>query len=157
MARRRGMGFGEHDVDRIAEEVLALDAGGTCQRLVLPLVGEDEVDVPEGQRGQRLLGLGLDQLTAEIGRIPRERAHGRYGEMEGGGLKRRDPPPSRNPAGRGGELGLCALGALEQCAGVTDEHQRGVGQPDASSGTLEERHARLALEHRELLARPPTA
>jgi hypothetical protein len=31
--------------------------------LVLPLVAQDEVDVPQRQRRQRLLGFGLDQLS----------------------------------------------------------------------------------------------
>ena len=34
---------------------------------------------------------------------------------------------------------------------MTDQDERGVGQPDASSGGLQQRHARLALEHGELL------
>ena len=34
---------------------------------------------------------------------------------------------------------------------MADEHERGVGQADAAAGPLEQRHARLALEHRELL------
>ena len=36
-------------------------------------------------------------------------------------------------------------------SGVADEHERGVGQPHAAPGRLEQRHARLALEHGELL------
>jgi hypothetical protein len=34
---------------------------------------------------------------------------------------------------------------------VPYEHERGVGQPHAAAGALEQRDAGLALEHRELL------
>ena len=34
---------------------------------------------------------------------------------------------------------------------MRDEHQRGVGEPQAPPGGLEQRRARLALEHAELL------
>ena len=60
------------------------------------------------------------------------------------------PRPATMPGGRG-EVGLGERRALEQRVGVPDEHQRGVGQPHAAAGALEQRHAGLALEHRELL------
>src|SRR4029077_16492053 len=41
---------------------------------------------------------------------------------------------------------------LEQRVGMLDEDERGVGQADAAARTLEQRHAGLALEDRELLA-----
>jgi hypothetical protein len=34
---------------------------------------------------------------------------------------------------------------------MAHEHDRRIGQADPSAGPLEQRHARLALEHRELL------
>ena len=54
-------------------------------------------------------------------------------------------------AGRGGEVGLGERGALEQRVGVLDERERRVGQAHAAAGALEQRHAGLALEHRQLL------
>ena len=55
-------------------------------------------------------------------------------------------------AGRGrGEVGLRALGAGQQALCVLDEHERRVGQPHAAAGRLEQRGARLALEHLQLL------
>ena len=54
-------------------------------------------------------------------------------------------------AGRGGEVGLGERGALQQRVGVPDERQRRVGQPHPAPGALEQRHARLALEDRQLL------
>jgi hypothetical protein len=88
------------------QEVLADDAGWTRKRPVLPLVGEDEVDVPERERRQRLLGLGLDQLAAEAGCLPCKRLHRRHGDVERGGLEGCDPPPPRDAAPRRGQLGL---------------------------------------------------
>ena len=44
-----------------------------------------------------------------------------------------------------------AIAAREQCLGVADEHERGVGKPQRAAGLLQQRDAGLALEHRELL------
>ena len=41
--------------------------------------------------------------------------------------------------------------ALQQRLGVVDQHERGVGQAHPSPRALQQRHAGLALEHRELL------
>jgi drug/metabolite transporter (DMT)-like permease len=57
---RRRMVCREHEVHGVAPQVLAVDARGPRERLVLPLVGQDEIDVPESEHGQRLLGLRLD-------------------------------------------------------------------------------------------------
>ena len=63
----------------------------------------------------------------------------------------RDPAAPGDAAGGGGQVGLGELGALEQRAGVADEHERRVGQPHAAAGRLEQRQPGLALEHGELL------
>ena len=57
---------------------------------MLPLVAEDEVEVAERQRGQRVLGLGLDELAAQPRRVARERLDRRQGEVEGHRLEGRD-------------------------------------------------------------------
>ena len=148
---RRRVVLGQDEVDRVAAQVLAVDAGGSRERLVLPLVGQDQVDVPERERGQRLLGLGLDELAAQVGRLSRERLHRRHGEVEGTDWNEAMRPLPGDPARGRRQLGLGELGPLEQRAGVTDQDERRVGQPNASPGPLEQRHARLAFEHRELL------
>ena len=106
---------------------------------------------PERQRGQRLLGLGLHQLAAQIGRGARERLDGRDGEAQRDGLERGDPPAAGDPARRRRELGLRELRPLEQRAGVADQHERRVRQAHAAARPLEQRDPRLALEHGELL------
>ena len=133
------------------EQFVALQARGQPPRLVLPLVAEHEVDVAERQRGQRLLGLGLDQLAAQPRRVARERLDRRQREAQRDGLERGDPPASRDGAGGRGEVRLGERRALEQRIGVADEHERRVGQAHAAAGALEQAHAGLALEHRELL------
>jgi hypothetical protein len=141
----------QDEVDRVRVEVLAVDARRPRARLVLPLVGEHDVDVPERQRGQRLLRLGLDELAAQAGRGARERLHRGRGDADRDRLERRDPGQPRDaPRGRR-QLRLRDGGALEQRLGVVDEDDRRVGQAHAAAGALEQRHARLALEHRELL------
>ena len=125
---------------------------GQRARLVLPLVAEHEVDVAERERGQRLLGLGLDQLAAQPRRVARERLHRRQRRAAARptGTPRCAPGRRRVPAAAARSASASA-GALEQRVGVLDQHERGVGQPHAAAGALEQRHAGLALEHRELL------
>ena len=142
---------GQDEMDRVAVEVLAVDARRARARLVLPLVGQHEVDVPERQRGQRLLGLGLDELAAQAGRRAGERLHRRRRDADRHRLEGGDARQPGDAAGGCGELGLGELGALEQDLGVADEDDRGVGQAHAAACPLQQRHARLALEHRELL------
>jgi drug/metabolite transporter (DMT)-like permease len=142
---------GQDEPDRVVPEVLAVDAGGSRERLVLPLVGEHEIDVSERERRQRLLGFGFDELAAEVGRVARELLHRRHGEVERDRLEGGDPPRAGDPARSRRQLGLGELGALEQRICVTYQDECGVGQPDASPGRLEQRHSRLALEHGELL------
>ena len=60
------------------------------------------------------------------------------------------PRPVTVPGG-GGQVGLGERGALEQRLGVLDQHERRIGQAHAAAGPLQQRHAGLALEHRELL------
>jgi hypothetical protein len=120
-------------------------------RLVLPFVGEYEVDVAERQRGERLLGLGLDQLAAQPRCIARQPLHRRYREPQHDRLKARDAATAGDRAGRRGEVGLGLRRALEQRVGVLDENERRVGQAHAPPGALEQAHAGLALEQRELL------
>ena len=106
---------------------------------------------PERERGQRLLGLRLDELAAQPRRLVRERLHRGQGELQRGRLEGRDAAAPGHVARGRGELGLRELDALEQRAGVPDEHERGIGEPHAAARRLEQRHAGLALEHRQLL------
>jgi hypothetical protein len=74
VALEHGVVLGQDDVDRVAEQLVALEARREGARLVLPLVGEHDVDVAERERRDRLLRLGLDELAAQRGasrRAPR--------------------------------------------------------------------------------------
>ena len=67
--------------------------------------------------------------------------------LEGG-----DPHGARHGApGQRRQLGLGRLRALEQLRGAADQRPAGVGEQHAAAGALEQRHAHLALEHRQLL------
>ena len=149
-ARHRVVG-GQHQVNRIPEEVLAVDAGRPSQRLMLPFVGQDEVDIAERERGQRLLGFGLDELAAQLGRLSGERPHRRDGQAERDRLEGRDPPAAGDAAPGRCQLGLRDLGPLEQFVRVACEDERSVGHPDPATGRLEQGHACLTLEDGELL------
>jgi len=117
--------------------------------VVLPLVGQYEVHVPQRQRGQRRLGLGLDQLAAQGGVL--QALDGGDGEGDGHRGEGGDPGAAADRAGRRREVGLRERRALEQRLGVRDQHQRGVGQPQPAAGLLEQRDAGLALERLQLL------
>ena len=118
---------------------------------MLPLVGEHEVDVAERERGDRLLRLGLDELATQPRRVAAERLDGRDRELEHHRLEAGHPRPPGDGAGRGGEVGLGERGALQQRVRMLDERQRRVGQAHAAPGALEQRHAGLAFEDRQLL------
>ena len=49
------------------------------------------------------------------------------------------------------QLRLGHRGALQQDRRVPGQDERRIGEPDAAAGPLQQRHARLALELRELL------
>ena len=93
-------------MERIATQILPLDTFRSGMRLLLPFVGQDEIDVPECQRRQGLLRLRLDELAAQVGRLPRERPHRRDRKAERHRLEGGDAPPARDRAGRGGEVGF---------------------------------------------------
>jgi hypothetical protein len=130
---------------------VAVDAGRAGVGLVVPLVGQDQVDVTQGERRQRRLGLGLDQLADQLGRRPRQRLHGRDRHLERHRLERGDAHPARHPAGRRGQPGLGPRRPVEQLGGVPGQDDGRIGEPDAATGRLEQRHARLPFQHRQLL------
>ena len=131
---------------------LAVDARRPRARLVLPLVGEHEVDVPERERGQRLLGLGLDELAAQVRRVARERPHRRdaraasrpTGTRRSGRGRRRCPRP---PASSASASSARSSSASAWRTSTSAASVRRTPRPArSSSGT-----PGLALEHRELL------
>jgi hypothetical protein len=121
----------------VAVELVAVDAGQPRVRLLLPLVGQHEVDAAEGELGQGVLGLGLHELATQARRLARERRHGRHGDAQRGGLEGGDAAAPDHACRAGGQLGLGQLGAVEQRPGVVDQHQRGVGETHAAAGPHE--------------------
>ena len=135
----------------IAVQVHPVDVGGAGAGLVLPLVAQHQVHVAQLQRGQRVLGLGLPELAAQLRVLARQLAHRGYGHLQRHRLERGDPPAPRDRAGGSGQVALRALGAVEQRLGVPHQHVRRVGQPHPAARRLQQRHARLALQHGQLL------
>jgi hypothetical protein len=141
----------EHDLNGIAPQVLALDPGWTCERLMLPLVCEHEIDVSEREHRERLLRLRLDELEAEIRRGATELLHRGNRKVERRRLEGGDSASAGDLAGGGGQVGLRELRSIQERLRVTDEHQRRIGQPDTPARPLEQANARFPLEHRKLL------
>ena len=108
-----GMARGQHEAHGVAQQLDALDARREAQRLVLPLVADHEVDVAQRERRERLLGLALDELTAQRRCLGREPVHRRQREPERDRLEACDPRPAGDGAGRGRQLGLGDRGAFE--------------------------------------------
>ena len=71
--------------------------------------------------------------------------------MERCRLERGDAASTGDLSRGGRQVRLGELGSVQQRLGVTDEDERRVGQPNAASRPLQQAHACLALEHRELL------
>ena len=140
------MTLGEEDVHRVVEEVEAGHAVRQPQRLVLPLVAQHDVHVPQRQGRQRLLGLRLDELAAQPRRALAQRLHCRQRQPDRHRLEARDPGAALNRSGGRRQVGLGKRGPLQQRLRVLDEDERGVGEPHAAAGPLEQGHARLALQ-----------
>lgn len=151
MPARGGMPGGKEKMYRVCEQVVAVQVSADRQRLVLPLVPEDEVDVADREGRQRLLGLGLDQLAAQPWSVVSERFDRWQREADRNGLEGRDAPAAGDGPGRRGEIGLGERCALEQGIRVGDQDEGGVGQPHATTCAGQQLHPGLAFEHRELL------
>ena len=158
VAPRGRVASGQDEEHRVVEQVVALDARRPRARLVLPFVAQHEVDVAEGERGQRVLGLGLDQLAAQArrarARAPAWPAAARFSATDWKAAMR--PRPVTRAGGRG-QVGLGERRALEQRIGVVDEHERRVGEAHAAAGALEQRARRSRARARRAAARRPTA
>ena len=148
---RQRVAPGQHEIHRVAEQLVPLDARRDLHRLVAPLVAEHEVDVTQRQGRQRLLGLGLDQLAAQPRGLAREPLHRRQGEPQRDGLEPGYASAAGDDALRRREVGLGERHTLEQSVRMANQDEPGVGEAHAPAGALEQRNAGLALEHRELL------
>ena len=149
--RTAGWRAGRTSRTRSRMQLVPLHPLGEQARLVLPLVAQHEVDVAERERGQRLLGLELEQLAAQARARRAQRSHGGQGEPQRNRLESRDAGAARHRPGGGREVGLRHGRALQQRVGVIGQHQRRVREAHAAAGSLEQPHAGLALENGELL------
>jgi hypothetical protein len=129
---RRRMAGREDEADGVVQEVVAAQPGRDAPRPVAPFVADDEIDVAERERGQRVLGLGLDELAAKPRRVAGQRLHRRQRDAQRDRLEAGDPrAPGHRARGRG-EVRLGPRGALEQRARMCDEDERRVGQAHAA-------------------------
>ena len=107
---------------------------------------------PVRERGQRLLGLGLDQLAAQLGRglrrAPPSRAATIRSATDWNVAIRTRPATVPDAAARSASARAARSSSASACSTSTSA---GIGQPHAAAGALEQAHAGLALEHRELL------
>ena len=112
---------------------------------------------PSASSGSAVSGSASTSSHRSLGAVVGERLDRRRRDVDRRRLERRDPAAAADRARRRREVGLGERGAIEQRFGMLDEHQRRIGQPHAAAGLLEQPHAGLALEHRELLGDGATA
>ena len=141
----------QDEQDGVEQQLVAIEPRGIRHGACCHSSAEDEIDVAERERRQRLLGLGLDELAAQPGAS-------RASACIAGIASRRAadwnaairPRPATLPAAAARSAWASAARS-SRALGVLDEHQRRIGQPHPAAGALEQRHAGLALQHRELL------
>ena len=151
VAARRRMARRQAEAHGIAEQVVALHARGQLLGLVLPLVSQHEVDVAQRQPGEGLLRLQLHQLAAQPRRLPGQRLHRRQREPQRHRLEPGDAAAAGHRSRGRRQVGLRKRRPLQQRPRVLHQDQRRIGQAHAAPGAFDERDARLALEHRQLL------
>ena len=65
MSPGRRVAGGQEHADGVSQQLVPLQRRLKPPGVELPLVAENQIQVAEGQRGQRILGLGLDQLAPQ--------------------------------------------------------------------------------------------
>ena len=148
---RRPVSLREHDANRVVEEVRLLDRVVLGEGDEVVLVHEPEVELSRLDAGQarervRLGERELDRRVAPAKLRDRLRHDRRVGGGEGG--------EAEHPAAQARDrldLGLCGGEAGDDPVGVGDEGAPGLGQADGPRAALDQSHARLPLEGRDLL------
>ena len=109
------------------------------------------VGLAELQRRQRVLGLELGEQDLGAGMAGGEGGHRPRYERRRRGREGGQAHAAAHVAVAGGELGLGRLELGQHTLGAPDEQPRGGSQGHAPSLALEQRHADLALEGRQVL------
>jgi 1-aminocyclopropane-1-carboxylate deaminase len=151
LARRRERVIaGKHEAQLVLKEVFAVE-GRVGDRSRVVVVSEDQIEVAEPQRGQGLLGVGLDDLDLERRVIVPKPVEGRCQQCERGRLERGDSEPTMRGPRLRCEFGLGVVKCGEDAVRMGREHAAGVGQPNAATDPLEQCGARLPLQLGQLL------
>jgi hypothetical protein len=142
---------GDDRVDRVVHQVDELDALVDHERHEVVLVGERELEVAGLERREPGAWVGLGQAQLDIGMPPAE-LRDRGGHDRGvGRRKRRHPKRAAREPGESLQVGLGGAQAREDVLRVRNEREPRLRQPHRAGAAFHERHARLALERRELL------
>ena len=158
MAAHRRVAGRQHEPHPVLHQLVTLHPLGQQAGLVLPFVSEDEVDVAERERGERLLRLQLEQLA------PQSRARrGRALRMAGSASRSATDSkpamrarPATVPAAAASSASATRR-ALEQRLGVAGEHQRRVGEAHTAPGALEQPARPTRAPGWRAAGTPPTA
>ena len=142
---------GQDRIERVAEQLLAVEAGVVAARRRRALHAEDQVDVAGDEHGHGLGRLGLLDPQRDRRRGAPQRPRGRGQQARQRGREARDAHLSARRRVLRREIALEPFELGEERVGVAEQHMRGGRQADTAARRLEQRVAELALERRELL------
>ena len=141
----------EREHELVDRQVVAVQLRQMRARRVLVLLGDRDVEPAAREHRQRLLGLELDQLHAQVRVLRRQPHERRHHERARRGLERGHAHDAADHSRLAREVGLELLERGEHAAGARREHAAGVGQLQPPPGLAEQLDAGLALQLRELL------
>lgn len=151
-----GLGRGEVVVVRDGEQDLVVEQGsrdeGVEVLLATPEVGalvderHGEVALTGAQGGQGLAGLGLAERDGDAGVVGLDLGEGLGDERGRGAGEGHEADPAGAEPGDGRNLLLGGVERREHRSGVAREDGAGLGEPDATTDTLDEGGARPCLE-----------
>ena len=137
-------------VQRVVEELDDMERGSELARHVREALGDDDVELAQAQQRDAVLRLGVADVDVQARVGEHRRGHPRQ-HGAGERRERRDAQGAGDLGGRRVQVGLGALELGEHRVGVGDERPAGIGQREPPSLALEQHHAGLALQRRELL------
>ncbi|CRK50138.1 hypothetical protein RHCRD62_100050 [Rhodococcus sp. RD6.2] len=149
--RRPRSGGGDGQAQPVADEIGSVDADPD-------LIGQTRILLPENDvelmRQERTVGgpdLAMTDLHSQLRMPLRQQGQCGRGQLDDDGLERRDAQRAPDLGLRGGKLGFGLFEAGQHGLGVRDETDGVVGEAHSPANALEQRHARLPFEQRQLL------
>ena len=147
----RGVRGGQDEQQRLRDERVVLEPAGRRGRDVVIALGDEDVELPEAQQREAILGFVLADRARQLGVARADGPHRRDGEEGGRRGKGADDDLPAYDAVVGRELGLGRVELGEDAVGARDKPVGRGREPDPAPVAFEQRHPGLALEQCERL------